>query len=124
MISRAQIASVDYTVSIILNQFTLLGAKSVRRVRAAGDAAEERRLKEAEEELNETLDEHKEASKDIDLRWWEEFDRGTELAEDKMGYSCWFMDKCNKCYATCAIRHHAGCMQCTPKLHHTLYTWY
>ena len=65
MISRAQTTAVVYTVSIILNQFTLLRAESVQRVRAAGDAAEELRLEEAEEEVNETLDEHEEASKDI-----------------------------------------------------------
>ena len=54
-----------------------------------------------EEELNETLDEHEEASKDIDLRWWEGFDRDTELAEDKMGFPCWIMDTCKSCYPPC-----------------------
>ena len=61
MISRSQITGLAYTLFILLNQFTLLRAESLQRVRAARDAAEGLRVGQAEEELNETLDEQKEA---------------------------------------------------------------
>ena len=57
IISRCQIIGLDNTLFILLNQFTLLRNESVQRVRAARNAAEKLRLREADEELNENPDE-------------------------------------------------------------------